>query len=117
MAGGRHWTAVEDQILLAAKLTPHTERYKGPHPKESLEAAAALLGRTLAACQSRRYRLEQKAGRRGAWTKVGLWTPDENKAVMAGTLPLKLVAEKLGRTVAAVRTRRFNLQRKARTGD
>ena len=103
------WTPAEDAVLLAAKLTPHTERHQGPHPTESLQAVAARLGRSLSSCTSRRDRLERKAGQRGAWTKVGLWTPAEDDLVLAGGSPQ-------GRTVGAMRTRRCNLNRKARTG-
>ena len=110
MAGGRYWTAAEDAAILAAKLTPHTERFNGPDPKESLTAVAARLGRTAIACSTRRDRLERRAGRRGLWTTVGLWAPDDDEIVMSDR-PLQPVADKLGRTLAAVRTRRCNLRR------
>ena len=110
MAGGRLWTAVEDAAVLAAKLTPHTERFKGPDPEQSLAAVAKRLGRTLIACRTRRYHLARKAGERGLWTSVGLWTPAEDEIVL-GYPPLKPIAQTLGRTLAAVRTRRCNLRR------
>ena len=111
MAGGRYWTAAEDAAILAAKLTPHTERFNGPDPKESLTAVAARLGRTVVACSTRRNRLERRrAGRGGLWTTEGLWTPDEDELAMSDP-PLQHVADELGRTVAAVRTRRCNLRR------
>ena len=111
MAGGRRWTPAEDAVVMAARLTSHTERYAGPHPKESLAAVAARLGRTLLACQTRRDRLERKAGRRGLWTTQGLWTPEEDKVVLLRDGPDSRIAKVLGRTKDAVRTRRCKLKR------
>ncbi len=110
MAGGRSWTQAEDDIIMAARLTPHTERCNGPDPIESLAAVAERLGRSVAACLTRRDRLERKAGRRGLWTTAGLWTPREDALVMSDP-PLQPVADTLGRTLAAVRTLRCNLRR------
>ena len=113
MADGSYWTAAEDAAILAAKLTPHTERFNGPDPKESLTDVAARLGRTVVACSTRRDRLERRAGRRGLWTTEGLWTPAQDKIAMSDP-PLEPIANKLGRTLAAVRTRRCNLRRRTR---
>ncbi len=41
------WTADEIAVLMSAKLTPHTMRYAGPDPNESLAAVALMLDRSV----------------------------------------------------------------------
>ena len=127
-AGGRTaprpepWTPAEVKILLAATLTPHTDRWAGPDPENSLAAVGARLGRTEAACRSKRVKLERERGHKTGqkWTKDGLWTAREDRVIRDhmtppgiraphGTWPM--VGEYLGRTAAACRTRACALRK------
>lgn len=119
-AGGRPdprppaWTDEEDQVLLAAGLTPHTERWSG---ESRLQKAARELGRSEAACRSRLNRLMKRAGHEGGqWTTEGLWTPEEDEVIreaMRHDWPgWAFVAADLGRTRAACVTRACNLRKR-----
>ena len=122
MANGRLWSAADDKALLAALLTPHDERHAGGDPMESLAAVATRLSRTESACRSRLHKLKRAAGKRGVWTKQGLWTPAEDDAIRArmwasawGESPgWQEVAEDLGRTAGACKTRAVRLRNESR---
>ena len=122
MANGRLWTAAENAALLAVRLTPHDERHAGGDPVESLAAVATRLSRTESACRSRLYKLKLTAGKRGLWTKRGLWKPAEDDAIRArmwarswGEAPgWQEVAEDLGRTEGACKTRACQLRKESR---
>lgn len=111
------WTPEMDAALLACRLVPHTERYAGGGEITEL---ARKLGKTPLAC---RCRLERLLGRRGLWTREGLWSEAEDDVIrhhMAepgervpdGTWAA--VASLLGRTPGACATRACALRRTRR---
>ena len=83
---------------------------------------AKKYGRTIRACTTRYNKLRTK---RGQWTDVGLWTPEEDNLILA-QIPLYgrvadgtwvSVAEILtNRTLAAIRVRAWNLRRWGKVG-
>ena len=118
------WAPEEDVVLLAAGLTPHTERYAG---RSRLREAAHRLGRTRTACVSRLSRLMCARGHVPGkqWTEAGLWTAPEDRLIARivekhpervpmGTWPD--VARVLGRTVGAVQLRAWKLRHRLETG-
>ena len=119
----RRWKSDEDRELLSIKLCPHTERHAGDG---SFARIAAKFGVTEQTTRDRYDRLARKAGHRGGqWTDEGLWTREEDEAIRSamaghrrvpnGTWPE--VADALGRTLAAVRTRACALRRLDGTAD
>ena len=110
-----------DAVLLATKLTPHTERHTG---LSGIGEVAKRLGKSRSACVSRLYKLMRARGHRPGdqWIDDGLWTPREDAVIRdhmgepgerapMGTWPV--VALHLGRTPGAVRVRASNLRRRA----
>ena len=119
----RRWTPEQDELLLRVRVTPHTERYKG---HSAFADIARKLGVSLDAARSRYFALMRKNGRRGLWTRDGLWTskeddtvlralpdPDHGRAPSDTWIDLGFI---LGRTPAAVRLRAYNLRKKAEYG-
>ena len=116
---GTLWTPAEDRMLLAVKLTPHTERHRG---EGAFAQVAARLGRTAGACVSRYDVLVRQRGHTTGrqWTGEGLWGKAEDEAILRalrdagedavphGTWPD--LAGVLGRTVGAVRLRAWKLR-------
>ena len=110
----RNWTPDEDAALLAAGLTPLTERWSG---ESRLRSVARKLGRSEEACRSRLRRLMKRAGHEGGqWTTEGLWTLEEDEVIweaMSRKRPgWAQVAADLGRTRAACATRAYHLSRR-----
>ena len=109
-----------DRDLLAVRIQPHTERYRGS--PSCFSEVAEKYGRTIRACITRYNKLRTK---RGQWTDVGLWTPEEDNLILA-QIPLYgrvadgtwvSVAEILtNRTLAAIRVRAWNLRRWGKVG-
>ena len=114
------WTPEMDQDLKAVRIQPHTERYRGS--PSCFSEVAEKYGRTIRACITRYNKLRTK---RGQWTDVGLWTPEEDNLILA-QIPLYgrvadgtwvSVAEILtNRTLAAIRVRAWNLRRWGKVG-
>lgn len=114
---GRRWTPAEDAALLAVKLTPHTERFSGA---SALRQLGRQLGRSRVACSTRYERLQRKRGHvRGQWTQEGLWSEAEDRIFRRHLAPAGArvphgtwgpVAEQLGRTPAACKTRAHKLR-------
>ena len=110
------WTAAEDRELLALRLTPHTERYAGG---SAFDGIAARLGVTVQAVRDRYNDLKREAGHKGGqWTREGLWTEAEDAAIRAQIVNPRIpngtwdvIADRLGRTVGAVKTRAAKLRR------
>lgn len=106
------WTLAEDEQLLACEITPWTERYR--RGEGSLAKVAKELGRTEQACRDRLHEIQGCVGLR---TDEGLWTSAEDEIIRQhignptppNTWPA--VAEHLGRTVGAVRTRACTLRK------
>ena len=123
-AGGRPdarphlWTPEDDTVLLAAGITPWTERYvKGGR----LAAVAAQMGRSEQACCDRLNRLMKQAGHEGGqWTDEGLWTPEEDDVIRVemakgiGNAIWITVGAMLGRTNRACAVRAYNLRKQER---
>ena len=112
------WTAEEDKALLAAGLTPHTERWTG---ESRLRHVAGRLGRTERACCDRLRRLMRRAGHEGGqWTTEGLWTEAEDDVIRGemakgiGNADWIATARVLGRTRAACAVRAYNLRKQDR---
>lgn len=111
------WTPEEDAVLLAAGLTPHTERYAG---RSRIREIADALGRTPTACVSRWNRLMRARGHvRGQWTEEGLWTQAEDRLIARiveehpERVPMRTwpdIARVLGRTDGAVQLRAWKLR-------
>ena len=111
------WTPEENAALLAAGLTPHTERWTG---ESRLRKVARRLGRTETASRSRLYRLMQKAGHEGGqWTTEGLWTEAEDHVIRGemvkgiGNADWISVGARLGRTSRACAVRAYNLRKRS----
>ena len=112
----RRWTPEEDALLMAIKLTPHTERFVGGGAFADI---AARLGVTEIAARSRYDQLKRKAGHHGGqWTDDGLWTEYEDAVIRAQIVYPRapagtwdVIADRLGRTPGAVRTRACKLRR------
>ena len=106
------WTDDMDRQLLAAGITPWTERYR---PGGKVAEVADVLGVTESAARSRLRRLKQKAGQSGHWTTVGLWTPAEDDVIRERMWldgpGWREVAESLGRTPGACVTRAVKLRK------
>ena len=111
------WKPAMDRDLLAVRIQPHTERYRGS--PSCFSEVAEKYGRTIKACSTRYYKLRTK---RGQWTQEGLWTAAEDNLILA-QIPLHGkpvengtwadVSEILtNRTVPAIRTRACNLKRR-----
>ena len=110
------WTPEEDHVLLAAGLTPHTERWSG---ESRLQDVARELGRSEVACRSRLNRLMKRAGHQGGqWTTEGLWTAEEDEVIREAATHDRpgwaSVAADLGRTPGACVTRAYNLRKRDR---
>ena len=105
-----------DRELLAVKIRPWTERFK-PGPSCFSEVAEKF-GRTIFACVTRYHALRTK---RGPWTKIGLWTAEEDSLILAQIRGVDRVEDGtwidvsfyLDRTVPAIRTRACNLRKRA----
>ncbi len=110
------WSPEEDRLLLAAGLTPHTERWSG---ESRLRDVARELGRTETACCTRLNRLMKRAGHAGGqWTVEGLWTPEEDAVILeqaaSGQPDWIATGRLLGRTRAACAVRAYNLRKQER---
>ena len=113
------WKPAMDRELLAVRIQPHTERYRGS--PSCFSEVAEKYGRTIRACTTRYYNLRKRQGEIGFWTDVGLWTPEEDNLILA-QIPLYgrvaygtwiQISEILtNRTLAAIRVRAFNLKRR-----
>ena len=117
---GRLWTAEEDALLMACAITPWDERLAvaGGGPMREL---ADQLGRTVTALRCRRERIEKKAGRRGQWTRKGLWTAEEDERLRLLIPPrgepvsgdaIEDTAIVIGRTYGATRLRLYRMRRR-----
>ena len=113
----RRWTPAEDRELLALRVTPHTDRYRG---QSAFAEIARRLGVSVQAARDRYNELMRKVGHHGQWTREGLWTPKEDATIRRALdsherqVPWGTwndVALILGRTPGAVRTRAYNLRR------
>ena len=109
-----------DRDLLAVRIQPHTERYRGS--PSCFSEVAEKYGRTIRACITRYNKLRTK---RGQWTQEGLWTAAEDNLILA-QIPLYGRVEDgtwiemskilTARTVPAIRTRAYNLRRWGKVG-
>ena len=115
---GVRWTPDMDAVLMAVKLTPHTERFAGGGG--AFAELARRFGIAGGAVRDRYQRLVRAAGHQPGrqWTQEGLWTLEEDDVIrhhMHDDRPdWRSVAAMLGRTKGACSTRAVKLRKAAR---